>query len=257
MKRRLAFAAAVLLVTSTAGCSTGGDSAADDGNDRSTLRVFAAASLTETFTELAESYEQANPGTAVELNFAGSSDLVAQIQEGAPADVIATADEPNMAELTEDDLLAQAPQVFATNTLTIAVAPGNPRGIHDLSDLAADGIVVVVCAVQVPCGTASAQVLEEAGVEVAPVSEENAVTGVVSKVATGQADAGLAYATDAAVEDSGVQAVDFPEAESVVNRYPITALQQSAEPEAAAEFVDFILSGSSRQVFDAAGFGAP
>ncbi|GAA4284222.1 molybdate ABC transporter substrate-binding protein [Brevibacterium daeguense] len=258
MKRWPALTAAALLLAGASGCGGSGNAAdRGSGDSHSALRVFAAASLTATFTELADVYEQENPGTTVELNFAGSSDLVSQIQEGAPADVIATADEPNMTRLTDEDLLAEAPQVFVTNSLTIAVAPGNPLGISGLSDLAAEDITTVVCAVQVPCGTASAQLLDRAGVEVSPVSEENAVTGVLSKVATGQADAGLVYTTDAAAEGSGVQAVDLPESASVLNRYPISALQAAADPEAAAEFVDFILADSARGVFDEAGFGVP
>lgn len=256
VKTAILSACATFLLLGVAACGQSGDSAGSpEDAEPSTLRVFAAASLTDTFTGLAATFEEQNPEITIELNFAGSSDLVAQLQEGAPADVLATADERNMDAAA--DLVAGEPSAFVTNTLTIAVELGNPLGIEGLADLAGDGVDTVICAEQVPCGGATVQVLDDAGVDLTPVSEESSVTSVLSKVSSGQADAGLVYRTDAAVEGSGVEAVDFPESDGVVNLYPIGALADSASPEQAEAFVDFILSEEARAVFDAAGFGAP
>jgi molybdate transport system substrate-binding protein len=221
-----------------------------------TLTVYAASSLTTAFEELGETFEGEHDGVEVELSFAGSSDLVAQIQQGAPADVFASADEANMAKLVAGDLAAGDPVVFATNTLQIAVPPGNPAGVTSLDDLAGD-LNLVVCAPEVPCGAAAAQVAEAGAVALRPVSEEQSVTDVLNKVASGEADAGLVYVTDVRGAGDAVEGIAFPEAESVVNRYPIVPVVDAEQPDLAQDFVDLVTSDEGRDVLREAGFGLP
>lgn len=224
--------------------------------DDDTLTVQAAASLSEAFTEIGERFA-AEHGVEVVFNFAGSADLVAQVQQGAPADVLATADVATMDRAVADDLVADAPEVFATNVLTIVTEPGNPTGITGLADLAADGRVVVVCAPAVPCGRATAAVTQRAGVQLSPASEEQSVTDVLNKVRSGEADAGLVYVTDARRAGDDVAVVELPEAAEAVNLYPIAALAGSDRADLADTFVDFVLGEPGRAVLESAGFGAP
>ncbi len=222
-----------------------------------TLTVFAAASLTKTFTELGASFEADHPGVTVSFNFAGSSDLVAQIQQGAPADVFASADEKNMTKATDEKLIAGEPVIFATNVLSIAVPPDNPAKVAGLADLARDGVKLVICAPEVPCGAATVKVAEAAGLTLKPVSEEAKVTDVLAKVASGDADAGLVYATDVAGAEGKVLGIDFPESADAVNKYPIGALANSANADLAAEFVALVTGEAGQQVLASAGFGKP
>ena len=238
----------------TAGATPGTDNAAGQGE---TLTVFAAASLTETFTELADRFEEANPGVTVALNFAGSADLVTQIREGAPADVFAAADRSNMVQLSRDGLVDGSPAVFATNTLMIAVPADNPARITSFADLAAPGVDVVVCAPQVPCGAALPALEAAAGVTLAPVSEENAVTDVLGKVTSGQADAGLVYVTDVASAGDSVLGIPVPEADQAVNEYPIAVVAGSEQARLGASFARFVTGATGQNVLGAAGFGAP
>lgn len=221
-----------------------------------TLIVFAAASLTKTFTELGAAFEADHPGVTVSFNFAGSSDLVAQIQQGAPADVFASADEKNMIKATDENLIAGDPVIFATNVLEIAVPPDNPAKITGLADLAKDGVQLVICAPEVPCGAATVKVTEAAGITLKPVSEEAKVTDVLAKVISG-ADAGLVYATDVAGAEGKVLGIEFPESAGAVNNYPIGALADSANPDLAAEFVALVTGATGQQVLSDAGFGQP
>lgn len=222
-----------------------------------TLTVFAAASLTKTFTELGAAFEADHPGVSVSFNFAGSSDLVAQIQQGAPADVFASADENNMTKATAESLIAGEPVIFASNVLAIAVPPDNPAKIATLADLAKDGVQLVICAPEVPCGAATVKVAQAAGLTFKPVSEEAKVTDVLAKVASGDADAGLVYATDVAGAEGKVTGIDFPESSSAVNKYPIGALADAADPALAAEFVALVTGDTGQQVLADAGFGKP
>jgi len=242
VSRRLAAIAALALLP-LAGC----------GDDEKTLTVFAAASLTAPFTELARQFEADHPDVDVRLSFGGSSDLVTQIDGGAPADVLASADEPTMARLGAPH---SEPELFATNVLEIAVPPGNPAGIERLSDLTRSGVRLVTCAEEVPCGAATAKVADRARVRLEPVSEEQSVTDVLGKVGAGEADAGLVYQTDVKTAGDDVEGVPFPEARDVVNRYPIATMDGGAE-ELAAEFSDLVLSGDGQQVLRDAGFGPP
>ncbi|MGZ8803091.1 MAG: molybdate ABC transporter substrate-binding protein, partial [Mycobacterium sp.] len=192
--------------------------------------------------------------TTVSFNFAGSSDLVAQLTQGAPADVFASADAANMAKAVDAGVITGEPVDFATNTLTIVTPPGNPRSVASFADLARPGTQVVVCAPQVPCGAATEKVENATGVTLSPVSEESAVTDVLGKVTSGQADAGLVYVTDAASAGDTVTTIPFPESGSAVNTYPIAVLHHSGT---AQDFVDLVSGPQGQKVLAAAGFAAP
>ncbi|WP_028652581.1 molybdate ABC transporter substrate-binding protein [Nocardioides halotolerans] len=252
--RRRAASSGVALLLSLASVAACGDSGGDGGR---TVTVYAAASLTATFTDLAREFEEQHEGVEVELSFGGSSDLVAQLQEGAPADVFASADQATMDKLTAAGLQAGDPQVFATNTLEIVTPPDNPAAITSFADLAGDGVNVVVCAPEVPCGAATVKAEEAAGVTLSPVSEEQSVTDVLAKVTSGEADAGLVYVTDVTAAGGAVHGVPFPESGEVVNTYPIVVLEEAEDGELAQEFVDLVLSDTGQGALGRAGFGRP
>lgn len=242
-------AAVVLLLAAPTGCAP--DASGDD-----TLTVFAAASLRESFGRIGERFEADHPGVSVEFSFAGSSDLVTQLTQGASADVFASADTRTMDRAVEAGLVRGTPVDFATNTLTIAVAPGNPLKVTTLRDLTRPDVTVVVCAPQVPCGGATAAVQRAAGVALRPVSEESSVTDVLNKVTSGQADAGLVYVTDAVGAGDAVTAVAFPEAADAVNTYPVAVLDQTGKPELAEQFVETVTGPVGQDVLREAGFAA-
>ena len=245
-----------VLAAGLAACGPDDPRSADDGAGGSsgTLTVFAASSLTDVFTELGKRFEADHEGVKVRFSFSGSSDLVAQIQQGAPADVFASADQANMEKLTADQLVS-APSAFATNTLEIAVPPDNPADIHDLQDLGKPGVNLVVCAPEVPCGAAAQQVAHNAHLTLKPVSEEQSVEDVLSKVETGEADAGLVYVTDVKAAGSKVRGITFPEAANVVNVYPIAAVADSENAALAHDFVSLVVSREGRAVLEDFGFG--
>jgi molybdate transport system substrate-binding protein len=203
--------------------------------------VLAAASLTAAFNKIGVDFQAAHPGTAVHFSFAGSATLVAQVQEGAAADVFASADQPNMQKLVDGGLVQGPPSVFARNRLQIVVAPGNPKHITGLSDLGRPDLVIVLCAAVVPCGRYATQSLQKAGVTVKPASLEADVKAVVSKVALGEADAGIVYATDVRAAGSGVQGIDIPDTFNVIADYPIAVLKDSQNVPLAQTFVAYVL----------------
>jgi molybdate transport system substrate-binding protein len=221
------------------------------------ITVFAAASLKSTFTALGTQLEKAEPGTKVTFSFAGSSDLVTQLTQGAPADVFASADTKNMTKAVDAGLVSGDPVDFATNTLTIVTPPGNPKGVASFADLARPGTSVVVCAPQVPCGSATQKVEEATGTALTPVSEESSVTDVLGKITSGQADAGLVYVTDAKSAGDKVTSIPFPESKGAVNTYPIAELEQSKNAATAQKFVDLVTGPEGQKVLAAAGFAAP
>ncbi|MET4781643.1 molybdate ABC transporter substrate-binding protein [Glaciihabitans sp. UYNi722] len=221
------------------------------------ITVFAAASLTTTFQDLADSFQKENPGTTVSLSFAGSSDLVTQITAGAPADIFASADTRNMAKLTDANLVDGTPVNFATNVLEIAVPPGNPASIKNFADLAKPGVKTVVCAPQVPCGSATVTIEQATGVTLTPVSEESAVTDVLGKVSSGEADAGLVYVTDVKAAGSSVTGIEFAESSTAVNTYPIAGLKSTKSPKLVAAFITYVTGAAGQKKFAAAGFGKP
>jgi molybdate transport system substrate-binding protein len=252
----------VLLLTGCSASAPRGDSLDPNGESAGPgteqpgptgeVTVFAAASLRTAFEEIAESFEQRYPNVTVNpIVYDGSSTLVTQLVEGARADVLATADERSMQSLVDSGLAAD-PQLFATNTLVVAVPTGNPAGVQTLADLA--DAVTVLCAPGVPCGAASATLLENAGVRVSPASLEQNVTAVLQKVAAGEADAGLVYATDV-IGDDAVQSFAPDGADRVVNRYPIVALEDADET--GALFTDFVRGAEGQRILQRLGFGAP
>lgn len=250
----LSFAALLLLSGCASGATPSPSAAPESGRS---ITVFAAASLRGAFTALATEFERAQPGAHVEVSFAGSSDLASQIVNGAPADVFAAADERTMASLTDAGLVAGDPVDIATNTLEIAVPPGNPAHVASLGDLARPGTATVLCAPQVPCGAAAAAVERAAGLDIAPVSEESSVTDVLGKVSSGEADAGLVYTTDIRGSGGSVTGIPFTEASEAINTYPIAALTGARDSETATAFVAYVCSEAGRSVLAAEGFGAP
>ena len=255
-RRCLTAASITVLFLLAAGCGSDSDTA-DTGEE---VTVFAAASLTEAFTALGDAFAAAEPDTDLTVTFASSSDLARQIVEGADADVFASADTANMAEVVGAGLAVGEPVVFATNRAEIIVAPDNPLGIDGVDDLASDDLVVVVCAPAVPCGTYAAEVFANAGVEVTPDSLEENVKGVVTKVTLGEADAGIVYATD--VLSAGTAATGVPIADdvNVLAEYPIAVVgdgHTSDGSTGAQRFIDFVLGTAGQEILAGFGFGAP
>ena len=244
-----ALAAAALVLAGCGGSEEPpGGSAAPSG-----LTVFAAASLTAAFTELGQQFTTAN-GTRVTFNFAGSQALATQIRQGAPADVFASADLANMAKVED---LTGTPRNFASNLLEIVVEKGNPRGVEGLGDLAAADLKVVLAAPEVPAGKYAAEVLAKAGVTVRPVSQEDNVKAVVTKVALGEADAGIVYRTDVAAGGGKVEGVELPEDQNVLATYPIATVKATKAQDQAQAFVDLVLSAEGQRVLEQHGFLPP
>ena len=264
-RSRYVLAAFIATAMALAGCSAGAGSAdagraasgtASSDSMSGELTVFAAASLKAAFTRLADQFQAAHPGVTIRpISYDGSSTLATQLIEGAPADVFASADEKNMQKVVAAGL-ASSPQPFATNVLTLIVPSGNPAGVQGLADLANPSLRVVLCAADVPCGAASQTLLQKAGVTASVDSYEQNVTAVLTKVASGEADAGLVYVTDATTT-ADVQTVATPGADAVVNTYPIVALDNAANPAAARAFVDFVRSDAARATLTDLGFGTP
>ncbi len=232
-----------------ASTSTTASTVATSGN----LTVLAAASLTESFKELGTAFELKHPGSKVIFSFDASSALATQANNGAPADVFASADQPNMKKVT-DAGNAVNPRVFAHNKLAIIVAKGNPKKVTGLADFSR--ITFVLCAPEVPCGKYGAEALSKAGVKAQPKSLETNVKGVVTKVSSGEADAGIGYVTDAKAAASSVEGVDIPDSQNVVADYPMAVLKQSANSNLAYAFLDFILSPEAQAVLEKYGFAA-
>lgn len=254
MSRRLsALALTACLASTVTACASDNDDAGGSGGSggSKTVTVLAAASLSTSFTEIGKKFEAAHDGVTVRFSFGGSADLVEQIKSGAPADVFASADTKNMAKLAGD---VSDPKNFATNTLEIAVPPGNPAHIASLADLTKSGVKLVICAAAVPCGSAAQTVAKKAGLTFKPVSEEQSVTDVLGKVESGEADAGLVYVTDVQAAGNKVKGVTFPESSDAVNTYPIAEVKDSKNDEVAKEFVDFVLGADGQRVLADAGF---
>jgi molybdate transport system substrate-binding protein len=219
--------------------------------------VFAAASLKPTFTQLAGQFKTENPSARIDFDFAGSSELATQLTQGATADVFASADTAQMDNVTKVGLAAGNPVNFASNTLVIVTAPGDPKQIHSFADLARPGLNVVICQQPVPCGAATQRIENNIGVHLNPVSEEPAVSDVLTKVTTGEADAGLVYVTDALNAGNKVATVKFPESAGAVNVYPIAVLKRAPQPALAQKFVDLVTGATGQKVLTQAGFAKP
>jgi molybdate transport system substrate-binding protein len=258
MFRRTALVALAAVVALTlAAC--GDDSPAASSSESSaskvsgTVNVFAAASLTGSFTQLGKDFEKANPGVKVVFNFAGSSALAQQINQGAPADVFASAAPKNMDQVTDKN----TPTTFVQNTLEIAVPKGNPGKVTGLQDFADKDKKIALCAVQVPCGAAADKVFKAAGITPQPDSLEQDVKAALTKVGLGEVDAALVYKTDVLSAKDKVEGIEFPEADKAINEYPIATLTKAPNPDGAKAFVDYVLSDQGKAVLTAAGFDAP
>jgi molybdate transport system substrate-binding protein len=241
---------ALVAVLGAAGCG----SSEASGGERVT--VFAAASLTDVFERLSGQFRDEHPGVELNIQYAGSSSLSRSIIEGAPVDVFASADEEQMAAVADVDLAVE-PVVFATNVLTIAVPKGNPAGITGLADFARDDLALAICAPEVPCGTAAERLFAAAGVTAVPDTLEEDVRAALTKVELGEADAALVYASDVRAMRATVDGIDVPEADGVVNRYPIAVLRDDEYPGAAQEFVDLVLSDDGARALTDYGFRLP
>jgi molybdate transport system substrate-binding protein len=220
------------------------------------LTVLAAASLTESFNEIGKAFEALHPGTKVIFSYDASSALATQANSGAPADVFASADQANMKKVT-DAGNARDPRVFAHNRLAILVKKGNPKKVASLKDLDKSGVTFVLCAVEVPCGKYGAQALAKVGVKAQPKSLEQNVKAVVTKVATGQVDAGIGYVTDGKAAASQVDTVEIPAELNVVAEYPIAVLKQSTNPNLAYAFVDYVLGPDAGAILAKYAFTGP
>jgi len=247
-------AAALLLLVAVAATACGGKKAATGSGTSTELKVFAAASLTAAFTKLGADFTAAHPGTKVTFSFAGSQALATQIQQGAPADVFASADTTNMDKVKT---LVGTPQVFASNLLQIVVAPGNPKGVKSLADLARKDLKVVMEAPEVPAGKYAGQALAAQHVTVKPVSLEDNVKAVVTKVSLGEADAGIVYVTDVAAAKGKVAGVDIPKDQNIPASYPIAVVSASKHAQDAQAFMDLVRSAQGQQVLQSFGFLPP
>jgi molybdate transport system substrate-binding protein len=258
--------AALAAAMALAGCGSSGKTnasaapAARTGGSASitgTITVLAAASLTGTFNQLGQMFQAAHPGTTVKFSFGGSDMLAAQIMQGAPADVFASASPATMKTVTDAGDNNGPPQNFVKNQLVIAVAPGNPKKITSLKDLTDPSLKVVLCAPTVPCGSAATKAEQAAGLTVKPVSQALDVKSALTPVELGEADAALVYRTDVKAAAGKVNAVEFPESAGAINVYPIVALKNAPNAAGAQAWVTYIRSPEAQAVLIAAGFQAP
>ena len=218
------------------------------------IAVFAAASLTDSFKALGDSYHQQHSNVTVQFNFEGTPTLVTQIEQGAQADVFASADTTNMDRLRGDGFTSGTPQVFAHNKLEIAVAVGNPRRINSLTDLAQPGLVYISAGPTVPAGKYAAEALQKAGVSVTPRSLETDVKSVISKIELGEADAGIVYTTDVKVAAGKVDGVPISDSFNVVASYPVVAVKDSKHADVANAFIAYVLSATGQSKLESFGF---
>ncbi|WP_431958346.1 molybdate ABC transporter substrate-binding protein [Nocardia lijiangensis] len=256
--RTLSVAAAALAVTAgLAGCGSDEKTTAGSGQISGTVTVFAAASLTETFSELGKEFEAAHPGVKVVYSFGASSALAEQIEQGAPADVFASAAPASMQQVVDAGEVTAQPATFVSNRLEIAVPKGNPGKITGLADFGKTEPRLALCAEQVPCGSAAKKVFEIAGITPQPDTREQDVKAVLTKVTLDEVDAALVYRTDVQAAGDKVEGIDFPESAKAINAYPIAPLAEAPNTAAATAFVDFIRSARAKEVFTAAGFDTP
>jgi len=222
-----------------------------------TVTVFAATSLTDAFNQIGAAFEKANPGVTVKFNYQGSSSLATSINQGAPADVFASAAPANMKTVTDAGNAVGTPKIFASNTGEILVETGNPKKITSVKDLANPAIKVVVCAPEVPCGVVAQEIFKNAGVTVKPVSEETNVGGVVTKVTLGEADAGIVYVTDAKENASKATGVPIPASQNATTEYPIVQVKDAPNAKAADAFISYVLGPDGQKVLASFGFMPP
>ena len=262
---RLATVAAVASLTLAAACGSDGSTSAGSGSSPAapgsgaasgTVTVFAAASLTESFTSLGRQFEAAHPGTTVKFNFGASSSLAENINQGAPADVFASASPKNMQQVVDADGASDS-KTFARNVMQIAVPPDNPAGVREVTDLARSNVKVALCQPQVPCGAVAQQVFENVNITVKPVTQGADVKAVLTTVQLGEVDAGMVYRTDVRAAGTKVRGIEIPADQNASTSYPIAALTEAPNPVGAAAFVDYVLSPDGEKVLEQAGFAAP
>lgn len=233
------------------------------------ITVFAASSLTDAFTKLAADFKAANPDASVTFSFGGSPTLVTQLDQGAPADVLATADQPNMQSAVDKGLIAGEPSTFARNRLAIIVPKSNPGGITTAKDLSKSGLKLVLAQKDVPVGNYARQALDKFSADATYgsdfsqkvlanlVSEEANVKGVVTKIQLGEADAGIVYVTDVTAGVSGdVTQIDIPDQYNVIASYPIAVTKGASKRVVAQAFIDYVLSDAGQAVLESYGFAA-
>jgi molybdate transport system substrate-binding protein len=246
---------AALLASALASCG-GDDGSGDSGPGSGTLVVFAASSLTNPFGELETAFENDHDGVDVQMSFDSSTTVAEQITESAaPADVLATADQKSMQILVSAGKNAEDPVSFSSNTMAVVTPPDNPAGVKNLADLADTDFVL--CDPSVPCGAVADEILANAGINAKPVSLEDKVTSVLSKVELGEADAGMVYVSDAQGAGDKVQTIDIPDDVNVVTPYFISAVKDSDNAELAQEWIDLVISQAGLGVLEDAGFGPP
>jgi molybdate transport system substrate-binding protein len=264
---RAAAVAALLSGPLLAGCGTssGGDGssstptsagASSAGAVSGTVTVFAAASLTESFSTLGHQFEAAHPGVSVKFNFGASSALATSISQGAPADVFASASTKNMDQVVQAGDAAN-PQTFAKNVMEIAVPPDNPGKVTRVADLGRSGLKVALCQPQVPCGVTAQKVLDNAHVAVQPVTLGADVKAVLTAVETGEVDAGMVYKTDVHAAGAKVQGIEIPADQNASTSYPVAVLAKAPNRGAAQAFVDYVVSPAGMAVLAQAGFATP
>lgn len=224
---------------------------------RGEVLISAAASLTDAFADIEAEFEGANPGVDVILNLGPSSGLREQILEGAPADVFSSANRSNMDQVVEAGEAAGEPEIFVNNLLQIVVPAGNPAGVIGLEDFANDELLIGLCAEDVPCGDFGREALRNAGVTPAIDTNEPDVRALLTKIEVGELDAGIIYVTDVLSTDGAVEGVDIPEDVNVIAEYPIASLAGAPNPEAAAAFVDYVLSEEGQAILGEYGFASP
>jgi molybdate transport system substrate-binding protein len=241
-------AASLLALLPLTACGGGGD-------DGTTITVLAASSLTGTFTELGKEFEDQHPGVTVKFAFDSSATLAQQATQGAPADVLATADTTTMDSAKAAQ--ASTPKVFASNVLVLATPAADPAHVSSFADLDKSSVTYVVCVPTAPCGKVAQALLEQDHITGKPVSEEVDVKSVLAKLTEGEADAGLVYTTDAVSAGDQVKQIAIPGSDRQVTTYPIVALKQSKNADLAQKFVDLVTGTTGQQVLARAGFGRP
>jgi molybdate transport system substrate-binding protein len=246
------------LVTDLSGCGQKAPpSATGSTSSGHPIVVFAAALLKPAFTLLGGKFQTDNPGATIDFNFATSLELANKLTQGASADIFASADSAQMDTVVKADLTSGDPVNFASNTLVIVTAPGDPKQIRSFADLAKPDLRVAVCQASAPCGSATQRIEDNTGVHLNPASEESVSSGVLGKVTSGEVDAGLVYLTDAHKAGDKVTTVKFPESAEAVNIYPIAILKRASQPALAQKFVDLVTGATGQGVLTQAGFASP